>query len=909
MFDPYLPMYDQYRSIIRNYRHNMIWEEIKKKGTEERIKGWFDDHQVNTILTPEEWCLIVDKMVESEQGELFSIENGKKGQDDAIVGPEVSSDVVLGTDDSSSWGQYSKHLLKKDWFQGSVNLLGESTLQILKRMKRDTWGKSSLKGLVVGHVQSGKTASMAGLMAAGADNGYNFYIILTGTIENLRKQTSERLFKDLQHPGNLHWNELSHLGSNKEPGHQLANLQFQQGSSERYFTVCLKNKTRLENLVKWLNYPPKLEQMKVVIIDDEADQASINTSMKPEQRTIINKKIIELTNVKAQAVNYVAYTATPYSCFLNESFDESLYPRDFIKMLPQSTEHFGSEQIFGIPGEKTDLGIIRRIYSFDDESSQKHGNCTCGDPDMDELVQIKMIHDGTCLELPESLKDAIAWFVCCVATRRFTEAEIPVSMLIHTSQKQSHHKNMQEAVQNWLINTTEVSDRCKNVWNSETNMFTKEILAERYKEYRLLEQISDYPSYLMLESLVNEILREITYIYLNEDDKPKYTKGIHLCIDNSSMNGIDDEGKHLRLLYPKDYENKENGTLYAPAFLVIGGNTLSRGLTLEGLVSTYFLRNSTTADTLMQMGRWFGYRKNYELLPRIWMTAKTQESFEYLADLEKDLRQELVNFQNDLRSPAEFGPRVKCLPQFIKIAVTARNKMKNAIPCEFDFTGFNKQTTLFEQDMIVQNLNTTNDFLKSLPQCESGMKKTQLVWCNVPFETVRKYLTLMKFHKDLTGFSNLEPLLEWYKAVQEPEKYGPWNIVLAGNEEDKYGTWESHKINYVHRSADTKKRDDAYYIKVVRNPQDLYADIPETKRSDLPKIISNKHVNQERHKKGMDYIPQLLIYGVKIDNVTTPLVALSIWIPSITPDDKVNEFVKALTVKLENTVFDEPEGE
>src|SRR5699024_7975277 len=111
------------------------------------------------------------------------------------------------------------------------------------------------------------------------------------------------------------------------------------------------------------------------------------------------------------------------------------------------------------------------------------------------------------------------------------------------------------------------------------------------------------------------------------------------------------------------------------------------GLTIEGLTSTYFLRAATAGDSLMQMGRWFGFRKGYELLPRIWMTENTFEQFQFLTSLEEELRDELKEFALGNKSPANYGPRVKNTPKVSWLRVTAKNKMQKALEIDMDFSG------------------------------------------------------------------------------------------------------------------------------------------------------------------------------------------------------------------------------
>lgn len=171
---------------------------------------------------------------------------------------------------------------------------------------------------------------MAGLMAQAADNGFNYFIILSGVIENLREQTSHRLYSDMKGDGtsSIQWNLVDNprLNSNKVE-HDMSKFNLGSNTKDRYFTVCLKNRGRLESLIKWLtNDKNKAKQLKILVIDDEADQASINTKNIDENVSTINKLIKTLVNNDDfLAMNYISYTATPYANVLNETSKNSLY--------------------------------------------------------------------------------------------------------------------------------------------------------------------------------------------------------------------------------------------------------------------------------------------------------------------------------------------------------------------------------------------------------------------------------------------------------------------------------------------------------------------------------------------------------------------------------------------------------
>jgi hypothetical protein len=605
-----LIIYDKPRKWITDSRAQGIsWEEIDygRKGDYAGLQR-FLDIQADINFWPEmsisDWAQLVESQKNAEQRiKTIELLDGiahihDERQDNAITIPE---------DDASSWQLYKKKLLDNGFKPDTVDEIERTTLKILKRLNGDTTESDPVKGLVIGNVQSGKTANMAALMAMAADWGWNMFIVLSGTIENLRVQTQNRLFNDLNQQGTLWWRPLQHLSKSVDISQKAQSLHFDAGSRERYFTVCLKNSTRLKKLIQWAQADKnKQRQMKILVIDDEADQAGINTcNIDKDELSKINKLIRALVNGKNEegkdidskylAMNYIGYTATPYANILNEAGEESLYPRSFITTLAVSKEYFGPQQIFGYAGDSVSfdgLDIVRVI-------------------DTDELNELKNIHDGDPFVTPETLIDAVCWFMCGVACMRLWEYKKPISMLIHTSQKTAHHSAVAQVVSDWIRNTPkkDIIKRAEIVWHEETSRFSFENFRTQYPSYdRPDEAINKYPDFVDVKEQL-EILIDggISHIELGSDGDLTYHKGIHLCIDNCTNNGVTSDGMHVRLAYP----DSSNMPSPAPAFIVVGGATLSRGLTIEGLISTFFLRSVGQADTLMQMGRWFGYRKKY----------------------------------------------------------------------------------------------------------------------------------------------------------------------------------------------------------------------------------------------------------------------------------------------------------
>lgn len=878
--------YDVCRYWIHDQRERLgrDWETISlaNKNSIDRLISFLDDKKDEEgwpefIINDEvnEWKDLVQSLKDAE--ESIKRINYLQGQA-TIAGKEQgqNSDIYPPSGKETAWRCYLERLKDKGFHQESINAICDSTLTVLRKLSADTTTIGARKGLVIGNVQSGKTANMAALMAMAADFGYNMFIVLSGTIEALRKQTQRRLFNDLNNPNcNLFWRSLQHLRPGMDEGNRAQDL-FTGTSQQRYFTVSLKNGKRLRDLIQWLQAAPKSQQkMKILVIDDEADQAGINTAdVTSDEIKTINRLIRNLVNGRRhddtpclahyQAMNYIGYTATPYANVLNEAGEDTLYPKDFITTLAVSREYFGPQQIFGYNAgnscEFDGLNIIREICSNDTDD-------------------IKSIHDGNSSLIPTSLRDAICWFLCGVSCMRRWGYKEPVSLLVHTSQLVDHHTYIANAISSWIMHTPEdaIINQCKTLWEKETNEFSKLLFREEYPNYaREDKDINDYLAF-------NEILPElrtlisdqrVSFIKLGDGDERIYHKHIHLCIDNCAPKDADDDD-YVRLAYP----NKEqlDALDFAPAFIVVGGATLSRGLTIEGLISTYFMRSVSQADTLMQMGRWFGYRRGYELIPRIWMTQKTQKQFKFLAELDQELRDEIHTMEVKDQSPMEYGPRIINSPKVSFIRIAAKNKIQLAQPVSWEFGGSMKQTYMFDNDAEVlnKNLNLTKFFLEQLgvpfPQkpCNTHASHT-VVWKDVPFAgAMEDFLKTFIFNQRLGLFNDINPLLEWIKNSTQQGNLKNWSVILAGTDNENRDVWEVSETIKVRKVIRNQKKigkiDGVLNIGTLRTATDSLSDIDledasPAVRNRMKQNLQSKDVNDIRIMAGVEDIPQLIIY-------------------------------------------------
>ncbi|MBR3431341.1 MAG: Z1 domain-containing protein [Clostridia bacterium] len=873
------PVYDEPRRWIERKREKKVsWEKIRNGGKEsadDLREMLASNHEMNDwpVISIPEWLELAEQMEEYEksQEEISLIGITSEDPDNEYTVPQATY---------SGWQMYKKKLLEKGWKEDSVKTLEEASVGILRRLKADTRESGPVKGLVIGHVQSGKTANMEALMEMSADYGWNMFVILSGTIENLRQQTLKRMLSDFNPGGNLTWMTVDN--PNKHNPSPLY-MDFRPESKMRYFTVCLKNTKRLRDLIDWINCDKATHgNMRMLIIDDEADQASISNTVKldrkeEQERRGINKLIVNLvndehhkvekTNGKALAVNYVMYTATPYANFLNESDGNSLYPREFIWTLKTPDEYIGPEQIFGSdePGIATEDGLdIKRNVPEED------------------LKTIKEIYEGKNSIPPESMKRAICWFICSVAVMRYWNYRKPVSMLVHTSQKQDNHQAVADVISEWIVShmNSDLIDLCHKEYEDETSALTREDWLEQIGNYGGQEEsVRDYPAWDQIEEYVKEILAlDLAHIRMDDDGDLIYHRGLHLVIDNCANNGIKNN-EHVRLAYP-DPDSPDRPD-YATAFIIVGGSTMSRGLTIEGLVSTFFLRASCQADTLMQMGRWFGYRRGYELLPRIWLTEDTADKFRFLSRLETELRTDLKKYMFDQVTPAQYPPLLLETPKVSWLRLTSKKHMMNAEIAAMNYSGARPQTYIFERDPAIQrkNIELTEAFINSLDgDPKLAFEKNCIFWPHVGLDSVIGFLNGgFSFSRRTRVFDEIGSFCDWLRSIKATDNLNNWSVIVAGKDQAVQGTgtdekkwnvrgWQIGKVNRSERRKSTDEYQKDYIdIGTLRSLKDSLADIP-GRFYEGKEISKQEHVDEVRRSAGMDDIPTLVIYRIDKDS-------------------------------------------
>jgi hypothetical protein len=754
------------------------------------------------------------------------------GEPATIIGdPSVRFWYDVKTKDSPRWKHYFDKLQASDHLgEETLTKLDDSTSKILGLCGNPSTSSFKSRGLVMGHVQSGKTTNFLGLAAKAADSKYRLIIVLSGLTNNLRNQTQTRLQEMIEGDAGS-WHLLTH--DNQDFRSTTANAQnLCQDGSNRMIAVVKKNKSRLVSLRKWLENVHQMTRdgMPVLVIDDECDQATTNTGTQ-ESRAAINRELAKLLDSKfLPKVSYVGYTATPFANILADTTDlYGTYPKDFIVSLTKAPGYFGAQELFGSQledeeGVDSGVDIIRDIPNIDVAMvapPKKRQDVPLWGP-----------------QVPASLEEAINWFVIATATRRARgQGDKWSTMMVHTSSNVKPHEKTMTMIQDHI---DYLKGREKTVYEAELKLLWE----------REINKASD---------LEPQAVRDWTKTQLHLDS---VLQEIAVIMDNSAS--VD------RLDYSPGVKNFP--------VIVVGGNTLARGLTLEGLVSSYFLRTTNAYDSLMQMGRWFGYRPNYGDLPRLWLSNespyKTKYWFRELAEVESEIRDQIEIYAIEKRTPLELGIRIKSLPG---MAITAAAKMKNAEQAQVGYGGTRQQTILFEADSTKQkeNLQLVNSVFTNLGSStwiDNGNK--WLLNRGVNSSAVIDFVDSYHAHKDIrTLQKNL--VHSYISNLNSEGELLKWNIVIYSNSKQNatpYALSSTTKIRLASRSK--MKGEENINIKALISLGDMVADKPSLKTGavnpDTNKVSEAKLWERRGADPETSNTPLLGIYIIDKDSVPQP---------------------------------------
>lgn len=650
------------------------------------------------------------------------------------------------------WDRYRRHLGHKRWNPVQIRNIDKTTDRVLSLFEDPSRpGAWDRRGMVVGQVQSGKTANYTGVIAKAADAGYRLIVVLAGMHNSLRSQTQQRL--DWEFLGFDTRSSRSFDQTNARVGvgkfgkflhvHSLTNsdergdfqarvarqMWVQIGGNDPVLLVVKKNATVLRNLYQWATSVqseidpgsglPVVRGIPLLVIDDEADNASVNTKARPLDEngdpleeydpTRINGWIRKLLRTFEQS-SYLAYTATPFANIFIDAdesttkYGEDLFPRSFIVNLRPPANYVGATKVFGLATDSS-AGIeghegIPVVRSVDDHET---------------WIPDKHRKDWVPSKLPQSLKDAVYAFLMATAVRRLRSQEEHNSMLVHVTRFTA----VQALVYRDLTSNLELvrqrlhfgdESDVNSPWHELRRLWENDFVPTYAAMMRVPDVVADIghlPEWSAVRSAVVSIIDEVTVRVLNGTSE-------------DSLAYIEAE-KPL-------------------VVIAIGGDKLSRGLTLEGLTVSYYLRASKMYDTLMQMGRWFGYRPGYLDVCRLYTTGELARWYRDIALANEELLREFEFMTQLGKTPQDYGLRVRAHPDGLMI--TARAKMRNSTEVDLSFSHTISETIYFDTDeaTLRKNLETTRSLLGRLgAPSEDGELRTK-VWKGVTPDAILGFL-------------------------------------------------------------------------------------------------------------------------------------------------------------------------
>lgn len=746
--------------------------------------------------TDEEFIAARDQVRERREASIGIIVSVDKPSDDHDI--EWFSKFKEEHPDRNLYNNRFEYFMQeeKHWPEESVKELGRNTDEIVNRLgdpnKAGPWKR---KGLVIGDVQSGKTANYTSVCNKAVDAGYKIIIVLAGRTNTLRRQTQKRLESDfvglrkddanqkkgeilptipvgVHFYGDVSGYSVESITTNvtdfsKKVADSRANSIDEH--MRPYLFVVKKVKSVLDNLADWLGGKNQnILNVPMLLIDDEADDASVNTKT-ADSPTTINACIRRILRLFSRST-YLGVTATPFANILidpyipgTETIDPDLFPEDFICCLPTPDLYVGSEKMFREEHE------IKRVIPIEAN-------------DVKNAFPFKHKKTQEISTVPESLKTAIRYYAVTNAVR---------DIIGHSKT----HRSMMINISRFVDVQNRLKNRVFDFWNDEVMLYIKSysMMGDRALEYKPIQQIKK----------------------VFDDSKVEKYFGIswtqiqaHLYEANSHVSIVAVNQKSSDSLDYERYEKENNDGMRV---IAIGGDCLSRGLTLEGLCVSYFYRNSQMYDTLMQMGRWFGFRDGYDKLVRVWMASDAVAWYTHISEATEQLKLEVHRMNRGKLTPMEFGYKIMGHPD--SLIPTARAKMKNARLdvqyAEIDVSGhLIESPRLYNRIQVMKaNEDLVNSFIKKAAKYGTSQMDGDVIIRGIKAGDVAALIAAFKtklWHFYFEGASLADGIREsdeeWNVVIKNGRHPSSFTVVLDDGQKINIGaqtrtsTWDKDEI-------------------------------------------------------------------------------------------------------------------
>lgn len=812
------------------------------------------------------------------------------------------------------WDAYEQLLVQRDWNVPVLEKLNQQTDEIVELLgdpeKGGSWARH---GLLMGEVQSGKTATYLGVLNKALDYGYRLIIVIGGHTKELRRQTQSRFDSDLigfqsEYLGdNISGQSIPRIGVGAIDHKLHANVMttvledFSQKSKRAGLTwvtsdtptifIIKKNAKLIANVADYIRMQAaggKLD-IPMIVVDDESDWGTPNTGSDTDP-TRVNKEIRKLLDVSKRS-SYLGITATPFAnIFIDDEAQYThtnlsangetsdlpdLFPSDYIRVMSSPSNYLGIGQYFG---------------------SATHAAVSTEVDDCLVAIPIKHKKDLAVNALPDSLETALMQFLIGTAVRRSRDEQVrPSSMLINVSRFNDVQEQVASQAEDFML---EVAQGVHATFAKSTGAMSP--LEKRFVEVweKTYPDVVDY-TWSTLKSVLVEIIHEFKVELVNSRTARERARQ-----------------RKLLTIAQRDAEDLRP-TIY------VGGDVISRGLTLDGLQVSYFVREPRTMDTLMQMGRWFGYRPNFSDLVRIWMPETTKNDLDYSAEVAQELRDLLLEMRARELTPRDFGLRVRTNPN--SVAIVAANKAKNAALVNIGPVLF--ENTLEASYKLSSSATTQQSNREAVAKLVTALESSGInrdissgkfpAWYGVPSSIVLDFFRGFRGPAQDPFWGNsssaVVPIAEGFSTVKGSDK---WDVVFVNG---SGATVELGPELEVHQSVRNRMgvEDDVIYLgnRRVSTATDLTSALSGGARAELNAQTSSAALSTEKRALAHIDHPILLVYALTTDDPAplagrapvaveagAPLITVAIAFPKL---DATEALVAAANAKtyMVNTVW------
>ena len=832
------------------------------------------------------------------------------------------------------WNRYKTYLSKND-SSFPINDLDKVTDVILdKCFNPNIPGRWDRRGMVVGNVQSGKTANYIGLINKAIDSGYKLIIVIAGSLGSLRIQTQLRVDSGVIGRNSAEYtfgNKDTKIGVGEYPirgaeilSYTTSRLKPNGGGDDGDFSSSLAQKLNyrpgknnppiilvikkdyniLENVINHMaTYSseeneygfPEIKNVPTLIIDDEADYASVNTTKSLDEFKRINRLIRILTNLFSQTT-FIGYTATPYAnLFIPQTYNEEnyafvkgvkyqigpdLFPKHFIVNLHPSNRYVGASRLFGFKSPLNEEDSIEPLPLFKEVNDFE--------PSFPKVIN-KYNKDELPESIPASLKEAILSFILVCAIRRVrNQTTAHNSMLVNVA-----------SFINWI-------DKIAYLVNEQLEEYKLSIESDDDNLLNKLKSLYENNFVYRTTQVINNLEYKDSKIQVHEwKDIRSELKNAVRKINVRALHSC----KKINTLYYQNIEEldynkyKDEGI----SVIAVGGNRLSRGITLEGLSISYFQRTTKMYDSLMQMGRWFGYRPGYLDLCRLYTSSEIFSWFEYINEATEEMRNDFDEMMLANKRPIDFQLKVKSHPGML--IITSLNKMFFTDEIELSFSGTNPLTHQFDKQgsVMIHNFECYKQLFTSLVKSKSLMEDSDSYYLfrDVDINHIIKFLDTYKTEQKSINNSKLS---EYIKLQYDNQNILEWNVGFMSNSRKKitlkYKNDVTEEVDascfnmiidskeyliYQNVRNNPERRNEKYYHMVknqLDSTKDRFIDINKKFNPKIDSIKENKEL-RSKVKKGLILLYTLDERAVDGVNSGVPFVGYSIHFPLIENEEKV----------------------